>query len=36
MAADLRTELVVAGLDRALQHRRPAAGVMHHSDLGSQ
>jgi putative transposase len=36
MAAHLRTELVVAALDMALQHRRPLAGVIHHSDHGSQ
>jgi putative transposase len=36
MAAHLRTELVVAALDMALLHRRPAAGVIHHSDPGSQ
>ena len=35
MAAHPRTELVVAALDRALQHRRPLAGVIHHSDHGS-
>jgi putative transposase len=36
MAAHLRAELVVAALDMALQQRRPAAGVIHHSDHGSQ
>jgi putative transposase len=36
MAAHLRTELVVAALDMALQHRRPLVGVIHHSDHGSQ
>jgi transposase InsO family protein len=36
MAAHLRTELVVAALDMALQHRCPATGVIHHSDHGSQ
>jgi putative transposase len=36
MAAHLRAELVVAALEMALQHRRPAAGVIHHSDHGSQ
>jgi putative transposase len=36
MAAHLRAELVVAALDMALQHRRPPAGVIHHSDHGSQ
>jgi putative transposase len=36
MAAHLRTELVLAALEMALQHRRPPAGVIHHSDHGSQ
>jgi putative transposase len=36
MAAHVRAELVVAALEMALQHRRPAADVMHHSDHGSQ
>ena len=36
MAAHLRTELPLAALEMALQHRRPAAGVIHHSDHGSQ
>lgn len=27
--------LVIRGLDRALRHRRPAAGLIHHSDRGS-
>jgi len=36
MAAHLRTDLVLAALNMALQHRRPAAGVIHHSDHGSQ
>jgi putative transposase len=36
MATHLRADLVVAALDMALQHRRPAAGVIHHSDHGSQ
>ena len=36
MAAHLRTELALAALDMALQHRRPAAGVIHHTDHGSQ
>jgi putative transposase len=36
MAAHLRTELPLAALAMALQHRRPAAGVIHHSDHGSQ
>jgi putative transposase len=36
MAPHLRAELVHSALDMALQHRRPAAGVIHHSDHGSQ
>jgi putative transposase len=36
MATHLRTELVLAALDMALQHRRPPHGVIHHSDHGSQ
>jgi putative transposase len=36
MADHLRTELVVSALDMALWNRRPAAGVIHHSDQGSQ
>jgi putative transposase len=36
LAAHLRAELVVAALEMALQQRRPAAGVIHHSDHGSQ
>ena len=36
MTNHLRAELVVAALEMALQHRRPAAGVIHHSDHGSQ
>jgi putative transposase len=36
MAAHLRTELVLAALEMALQHRRPPAGLIHHSDHGSQ
>lgn len=35
MAAHLRTELVLAALEMALDQRRPA-GVIHHSDQGSQ
>src|SRR5260370_1297696 len=34
MAADLRTELVLAALAMALWNRRPARGVIHHSDQG--
>jgi putative transposase len=36
MAAHLQTELPLAALEMALQRRRPAAGVIHHSDYGSQ
>jgi putative transposase len=36
MAAHLRSELPLAALEMALQHRRPAAGVIHHSDHSSQ
>ena len=36
MATHLRTELVLAALDMALQHRRPPHGVIQHSDHGSQ
>jgi putative transposase len=36
MTTHLRTDLVLAALNMALQHRRPAAGVIHHSDHGSQ
>lgn len=36
MAAHLRTELVLDALDMALFHRRPALGVIHHSDHGCQ
>jgi putative transposase len=36
MAPHLRADLVLAALDMALQHRRPSAGVIHHSDHGSQ
>jgi putative transposase len=35
MATHLRTDLAVAALEMALQHRRPAAQVIHHSDHGS-
>jgi len=35
MASHLRTELVLAALDMALQQRRPE-GVIHHSDQGTQ
>jgi len=36
MAADLGARLVVAALEMALWTRRPAAGLVHHSDRGSQ
>ncbi len=36
MASHLRTELVVAALDMAVARRRPDAGLIHHSDHGSQ
>jgi len=36
MATHLRTELVLDALDMALRRRRHPAGVIHHSDQGSQ
>lgn len=36
MANHLRSELVVSALEMALWNRRPAKGVIHHSDQGSQ
>ena len=36
MSERLYGELVVNALDMALQNRRPAPGVIHHSDHGSQ
>jgi putative transposase len=36
MAAHLRAELGLSALDMALQHRRPPAGLIHHSDHGTQ
>jgi putative transposase len=36
MADHLQTSLVLAALRLALQRRRPAAGLIHHSDRGSQ
>jgi len=36
MGEDLTTALPLAALDMALAHRRPAAGLVHHSDRGSQ
>ncbi len=35
-SASLETELCHAALRMALQHRRPAQGLLHHSDRGSQ
>lgn len=36
MAAHLHTELVLAALEMAIWNRRPARGVIHHSDRGCQ
>jgi len=36
MAPHLRTELVADALDMAIARRRPQAGLVHHSDQGSQ
>jgi putative transposase len=36
MAEPLRAELVVDALQMALARRRPEAGLIHHSDQGSQ
>ena len=36
MASHLRTELVVDALEMATSRRRPAPGLVHHSDQGSQ
>jgi putative transposase len=36
MASHLRTELVVDALQMALWRRKPAAGLIHHSDRGAQ
>ncbi len=36
MADHMRTELVVAGVQMAVSRRRPQAGLIHHSDQGSQ
>jgi putative transposase len=36
MAEHMRSELVIDALEMALHRRRPAAGLIHHSDQGSQ
>ncbi|MBK6579713.1 MAG: DDE-type integrase/transposase/recombinase [Sandaracinaceae bacterium] len=36
MADHMRTELPLLALTRALEARRPCAGLIHHSDRGSQ
>jgi len=36
MANHLRTELVLDALNMAIHNRRPAPGLVHHSDRGSQ
>jgi putative transposase len=36
MATHLRTELVVDALQMAVWRRKPAAGLVHHSDRGTQ
>jgi len=36
MADHLRTELVLAALDMAVEARRPTPGAVHHSDHGGQ
>jgi putative transposase len=36
IAEHMRTDLVTAALDMALARRRPAAGVIFHSDRGTQ
>ena len=36
MAGHLRTTLIVDALDMAVSRRRPAAGLVHHSDRGTQ
>jgi putative transposase len=36
MAAHLRTDLILSALEMALWNRRPAQGVIHHSDHGCQ
>jgi len=36
MAGRLRTELILDALDMAIARRRPAEGLVHHSDRGTQ
>jgi putative transposase len=36
MAGHLRTELILDAIDMALARRQPAAGLIHHSDRGTQ
>ena len=36
MRTDLKTELVLDALNMAIDNRRPGAGLVHHSDQGSQ
>ena len=36
MAGHLRTELILDALDMAISRRRPAEGLVHHSDRGTQ
>jgi putative transposase len=36
MAGHLRTELILRALDMAISRRRPATGLVHHSDRGTQ
>ncbi|WP_420497476.1 DDE-type integrase/transposase/recombinase [Parafrankia sp. FMc2] len=36
MSAEQKTPLVTDALKMALHHRRPAPGVIHHSDQGTQ
>jgi putative transposase len=36
MADHMRSELVIDALEMAVERRRPAPGLIHHSDQGSQ
>ena len=36
MGARMTQDLAISALNRALQHRRPPPGLIHHSDRGSQ